>query len=244
MAGSFATTRWTRVLAARGGGDDGGRAALEELCATYWPALFAWARAKGRSEDDAADLVQGFFERLFARDGLAGVEREGGRFRDWLLAGMRNHATDEHRRGAADKRGGGRLPMSLETSFDWSGEEQRFEPRTSASDDPERAFERRWAQALLERARERIEAERSEDPEFAALAPVLDGEPPDRAALEARGVSAVAIRVRAHRLRERFRSAILDEARATLGPDVDPGDELRALLTSLGDAEGSSPDSR
>jgi RNA polymerase sigma-70 factor (ECF subfamily) len=54
---------------------------------------------------------------------------------------------------------------------------------------------------------------------------------------QALGLSPVAVRVALHRLRERYRSAILGEVRSTLGDGVDPGEELHSLLLAL---EGGS----
>src|SRR5687768_4102878 len=40
--GWFTTTHWSVVLAAREGGVSQGAAALEKLCRTYWPPLYAY----------------------------------------------------------------------------------------------------------------------------------------------------------------------------------------------------------
>jgi DNA-directed RNA polymerase specialized sigma24 family protein len=45
--------------------------ALAELCARYWRPLYAFVRRRGRSPEDAQDLVQGFFEHLIGSRGLA-----------------------------------------------------------------------------------------------------------------------------------------------------------------------------
>jgi hypothetical protein len=60
--------------------------ALAELCARYWRPLYAFVRRRGRSPEDAQDLVQGFFEHLIRNRGLATVDRTKGRFRSFLLA--------------------------------------------------------------------------------------------------------------------------------------------------------------
>ena len=44
----FGTTQWTLVLAA-GQRGAGGAAALERLCALYWPPIFAYVRRQGHS---------------------------------------------------------------------------------------------------------------------------------------------------------------------------------------------------
>lgn len=234
MGSSFATTRWTRVLSAGRSGideDSDSRVALEELCSTYWPALYSYLRARGKSDADAADLVQGFFERLFARKGLGRLAPEGGRFRDWLLAGLRNHAADMRESEGAQKRGGGQIPRSLEREL----AERNSEPSAPGETDPAQAFERRWATIVLERARTRLlDPDKAENPKLlAALAPVLEGEPPDRETLASLGLSPVAIRVRIHRLRKRWRGAVLAELTATLGPGLEPNEELDELLRAV-----------
>ena len=80
--------------------------ALAELCRRYWQPLYAFARRRGRSPEDAQDLVQGFFEHLIASRGLATVDRSKGRFRSFLLASFQNFITAENRRARAEKRGG------------------------------------------------------------------------------------------------------------------------------------------
>ena len=39
-------------------------AALENLCQTYWPPLYAYVRRRGNSPEDAQDLTQAFFAHL------------------------------------------------------------------------------------------------------------------------------------------------------------------------------------
>ena len=70
--GQFATTRWSLVLAA--GGDRSApevKSALTLLCEAYWYPLYAEARRRGLSADDASDRTQAFFARLIERGDLA-----------------------------------------------------------------------------------------------------------------------------------------------------------------------------
>jgi hypothetical protein len=60
----FDATRWSLVLEAAHGRAEGGPEALARLCERYWPPLYAFARHRGFSPEDAQDLVQGFFELL------------------------------------------------------------------------------------------------------------------------------------------------------------------------------------
>jgi len=63
-AAQFATTHWSVVLAAGDSGSPGSREALEKLCRQYWFPLYAFARRKGYSPEDAQDLTQEFFRQL------------------------------------------------------------------------------------------------------------------------------------------------------------------------------------
>ena len=56
---SFATTRWSVVLAAGRREDALAAAALETLCRNYWYPLYAYVRRRGHSPHDAQDLTQG-----------------------------------------------------------------------------------------------------------------------------------------------------------------------------------------
>jgi hypothetical protein len=57
MAGRFATTRWSIVVAAGGAGEDS-RRALEELCQAYWHPVYAFVRRSVGDHERALDLTQ------------------------------------------------------------------------------------------------------------------------------------------------------------------------------------------
>ena len=50
---AFVTTHWSIVLAARRSDTPRARAALEELCRTYWYPLYSYIRRRGHSPEDA-----------------------------------------------------------------------------------------------------------------------------------------------------------------------------------------------
>ena len=62
--GWFVTTHWSMVLAAGRSDTPRAQAALETLCQSYWPPLYAYARRRGHSPEDAQDLTQEIFARL------------------------------------------------------------------------------------------------------------------------------------------------------------------------------------
>jgi len=203
MALPFHTTRWSLVARAGefagGGADAPARAALDELVRAYWPALFAFARSRGEQREQAADLVQGFFARVVEKGGLVPREREA-RFRSFLLAAFQHYASNEHERERAAKRGGGERGLALD---ELAREDELF----SGVDEPARAFERRYARRVLERALALLREEQSAAGQAARLArlePHLVGDegavPYAELALEL-GTSAGALKVAVHRLR-------------------------------------------
>ena len=110
----FSTTHWSVVLAARQGGTPGTAAALEKLCRTYWPPLYAYIRREGHDATEAQDLTQDFFARLLTRDYLQRLHHQDGKFRSFLLAYLKNFLSEQRRKAGAQKRGGDQVIISLD----------------------------------------------------------------------------------------------------------------------------------
>jgi RNA polymerase sigma-70 factor (ECF subfamily) len=70
------TTQWSLVLNARQPDAPDAAAALEALCRTYYPPLYAYVRRRGHAPADAQDLTQEFFAQLLRRQGLATVNKD------------------------------------------------------------------------------------------------------------------------------------------------------------------------
>jgi len=228
----FATTRWSVVLATRGDAPES-RAALETLCAAYWYPLYAFARRRGSSPEDAQDLVQGLFLTLLRRSSLADADPARGRFRTFLLTAFQRHASHERARAAAAKRGGDRerLPFEIDDG------ERRYSLEPVDDRTPESLYERRWALALLDRAVERLRAEHEGDPaRLDALLPHVGGAGDARPYAELAasvGMTENAVKVAVHRLRRRSRDLLRDEVSHTVAAPGDVEDELRRLFTAL-----------
>jgi len=232
---TFHTTRWSIIL--RAGREDGtGRAALEELCGAYWYPLYALARRRGVNAVEAEDAVQEFFADLLARGDVARADPARGRFRAYLSTAFRNHLANERNRARAAKRGGGRAPRAL----DAAGAEVRYTEASGRALGPEELFDRAWALTLLEGALARLRAEygeRGREALFDALRHTLVGEQPEesRASLAERlGMTEGALKVAVHRLRGRYREALLGAVRDTVEREEDVEAELGALFAALG----------
>jgi RNA polymerase sigma-70 factor (ECF subfamily) len=235
-AARFPTTRWSRVARAGGPTTPEAHAALAELCAAYWYPIYALIRRKGHGPEEALDLTQGYFARLLERGNVAAAAAGKGRFRSFLRADCARFLADcrEHERAA--KRGGGVAPLSIDAR-DAEGQCQ-LEP--AREDSSERLFEREWALTLLESvvAMVRREYETSgRGATFEVLKGVLEaGSSPisqsEMAALL--GTSEAAIQVAVHRLRKRYREALLAAIAATVADEAVVDDELKALFAALG----------
>jgi len=232
----FATTHWSLVVSAGSDSTPEGRAALESLCASYWYPLYAFARRGGDDAHAAQDLVQGFFAELLAKDWIRQADRGRGRFRTFLLAAFRHHASHEREKARALKRGGGKAPLPL----DFEGGEGRYLREPADERTPEVLFERRWALTLLDAALARLREEHEKAGRldlFEALRGTLVAGGPDApwaSVGERLGMSEGAVKVAAHRLRRRYREVLRQAIAETVADPSEVDDEIRHLMDSLG----------
>ncbi|MBI4658863.1 MAG: sigma-70 family RNA polymerase sigma factor [Verrucomicrobia bacterium] len=228
-AAAFATTHWSVVLAAGGASTTGTRHAWEQLARAHWRPLYGHVRRRGRSHEDAQDLVQGFFTRLIEKPVLQQALRERGRFRTFLLAAFDHFLANEYDRASALKRGGGFEFVA------WPDGEMNIEP--AAPGVPmERQFDQEWAQTIFTHALGRLEQEFAQDgkqSQFAALAPFLSQPPQpgdyERIALEI-GVRASLMATVVSRLRRRFRELVRAEIASTVATTAEVDAELSYLV--------------
>ena len=232
---AFVTTQWTRVLEARGA-SPAAQAALSELCASYYAPVFAFIRRTALDEDAARDLTQEFFARLLARQGIATVNPQRGRFRSFLLGAVKHFLADMREHAHRLKRGAGQPMESIEPGTDTSPGLQLADPNAPS---PDREFDRKWALTLLARALAALaqEHEASGNADyFEALKPWLSGDTENISQAEAAarlGVNEGAVKVAIHRLRRRFREVIKNEIGQTVSDPAQVDAELHCLLEAL-----------
>jgi RNA polymerase sigma factor (sigma-70 family) len=232
----FHTTHWTVVLAAREADGAAAHEALASLCSTYWYPLYAFLRRQGSSPHEAEDLTQEFFYRILGRDFLTNVQPSAGKFRSFLLACFKNFLANERERAQAQRRGGGRPVMPLDSE----DAETRYSLEQADHLTPEAIFERRWAFAVLERTMIELRHEYSADEKrnvFEELQGFLPGgqDSASRAELAAkRGVSVGAIDVAIHRLRQRFGALLREQVARTVSSQAEVQEEIRYLISVIG----------
>ena len=230
----FATTHWSVVLAAGAGGTPQAAEALAHLCRTYWYPLYAYLRRQGRTPHDAQDLTQGFFAQLIERDSLGQVQGRS-KFRSFLLGALKNFVASEWHHARRLKRGGGTEILSLNET-DGEGR-YRLEPADDLT--PEKLFDRRWAMTLLEQTLAKLGEEcraAGKDDLFAHLKGTLtaDGAEASYAEISARlRMSEGAVKVAAHRLRQRYGELLRQEIAQTVTSESEMRDEIHELFAAL-----------
>jgi RNA polymerase sigma-70 factor (ECF subfamily) len=239
-ASTFGTTQWTQVLAARTE-SPAARAALSDLCATYYAPVHSYIARTTRDLGEARDLTHSFFERLLSGTQLAGVQRDRGRFRSYLLGAVKHFLADTRDRQSAAKRGAGQphLPVEQASAGPSGDTHPAIDPPDAHGLPPDAWFDRQWALTLISRALDVLAAEyeaAGKADHFALLKPWLTGDRPELSQAETArqlGQSEAALKVSLHRLRHRFRDEIKRHIATTLEHPGDAQDELQSLLRSL-----------
>jgi DNA-directed RNA polymerase specialized sigma24 family protein len=233
---AFPTTQWSMILHSGADTDTQARAALESLCRLYWKPLYTFVRRRGRDHHDAEDATQQFIAHLLAADSLQHARPERGRFRTFLLTGLRNFLTSDWRRTRAAKRGGGFAAVAV-------GPRDASDAPTHEPADPgltpEHAFDRSWAQGMIERAVAELRAEfqaSGREKVFEAMAPLIWGADTDDAIAgraTAVDLTSNAFRVAVHRARRRLGERLRAQIAETVADSREIDAELRHLIEAL-----------
>lgn len=231
----FQATLWSVVLRAKDPEDPHRKTALNRLCETYWKPVYAWLRRRGLSREDAEDAAQGFFSHLLEKELLERLEQGRGRFRSYLLAVLEHYLANDRRVAGAEKRGGGRAPLSLD--FARAESELRLEPAETQT--PEDVFFRSWGTTLLQNAfvalRRELEAKGLRG-HFDAIRAHLSAAD-DRASYETLAgrldCSVADVTNLLHRSKKRLRELLREAVRDTVESDDEIETELREIFCSL-----------
>lgn len=236
MQGSygFITTQWDRVWEAAGQ-DERAFGAKEQFCRDYWLPLYAFLRRLGRSPEDAQDLTQGFLSSLIHGDLLKKASLERGSLRTYLIRALKNFATDDWRRANRQKRApeAGWVSLGIESENDY--QQHLIEVLT-----PERAYHRRWALLVIDRAFAKLQGEyeaRQRVELFRRLQATLLSEPDatDHAdTAQALRMSVAAVKSEMSRMRARLRDLIRAEIRPTVVGEAGVDLEYQALIEAVG----------
>ena len=228
----FATTQWNIVRAVNHDNATAANKALQELCQTYWYPLYTYVRRQGNDANVAADLTQAFFADLLQRDDLKAVDPDLGKFRSFLLTALKHFLLNQWDKSRAQKRGGGKIPLSL----DFGEADNRYRLEPSHTQTAELIYQKQWAQTLLDRVTDTLRQEfsqRGKAHQFDKLKKFLSGKNRHETIGEAAdqlGMSAVAVKVAVHRMRQRFGEILRSEIESTVSTPEDVESEIQQLF--------------
>lgn len=234
-AREFRTTHWSVVLQAGASDSPEQRTALERLCRAYWYPLYSFVRRRGHGAHEAQDLTQAFFERILEKNFLADVSAEKGKFRSFLLAALQHFLANEWDRARALKRGGGGAIISLDEQD--AEERFHFEPPDELT--PEKAFERRWVESVLEQVLTRLRDEfnvAGYEDRFETLKIYLvedKGSIPFSEMAGRLGITEPAVKGIVRRMRQRYREIFREEIAHTVCNPAEIDEEIRHVISIL-----------
>ncbi len=215
----FEETSWSLVR--RAGQQD----VLEKLCSIYWKPLYFFTRRQGYPNEEAKDLVQGFVVTLIERRAFLRADPARGKFRTFLLASLSNFIANCQKASRRQKRGGGRMVFSLETSR----VETEYLRSVASGEPPERALDRAWARNLWHQSLSELQG----DPRhLEAFRLRLSGESYEVIAQQT-GLEVAAAETAVHRLRLQLRETIENYIRQTVLEDGEFETELREFESLL-----------
>ena len=207
---------------------------MENIFRSYWFPLYAYVRRQGHPIEEAQDLTQEFFARLLERKYLRLADPARGKFRSFLLTSLKHFLINEWEKARAAKRGGAQSfrPMA------WEDAENRYVAEPSRDLTPDQLFEKRWAVTIVERAQSRLRDEFAAAhklPLFEALKDHVWGESSEGylGAAARLNTTEGALRIAAHRMKERFRSLLREEVTQTAASADEIDAELRYLVSVL-----------
>lgn len=146
----FPSTDWDQVRQAVMLDSDAGRLALEQLCKEYRPVIRAYMSGVGLIKTpsdvmDADDLTQEFLSGDFLHRLVPQADASRGRFRHFILHGLRLFLMSHKERLFAQKRGAGIVHENIEDQEWMPGQTLNF-----------RLLDLPWALAVFQRAARRM----------------------------------------------------------------------------------------
>jgi RNA polymerase sigma-70 factor (ECF subfamily) len=226
----FPTTHWTTLLIPIQERAEGAEAALERLCQIYRKPLVACARhLLNEFQSEAEDVVHDYIGTLLRRDDLAKVQREAGKFRSFLAAGLRHQIINFINARRAQKRGGRAQINSLDDLV--------IEPADSTT--AEATLCRKWIEASISEVLRLMEQEWTlankldEFHDLKDFAFSKKGDVPREQLAAKYRVTINAVDARISRFRRRFRELLRELIGQTVSKPEDIDEEIRYLMNVL-----------
>jgi RNA polymerase sigma factor (sigma-70 family) len=233
----FPSTRWSLVRQVQAGTEADARQAMEEICRTYWYAIYAFSRRQGFSAADAEDVTQVFFQTLVTRETIQAAREEKGKLRTFMLAMLRQIISKHLRHDNAEKRGGG---AHNAIPFDDALAEHLYSQEPPGNHDTDRLFDRAWAASVLSAAETKLRADYQKADNMEAFEqlreflPLGDNATPYAEAAKRLHINEATLRLQIHRMRKRYGKLIEEEIAHTVNDPAEVKSELAHLMEVIG----------
>ena len=172
---------------------------------------------------------------MIEKDYVAAADPDRGRFRAFLLTSFKHFLSKERHKARAQKRGGGRSPLSL----DLASGESRYVAGPTDTLTPEQLYDRQWTVALLDRVMRQLEDEMRQSGKadwFDRLKGFIAGGSDDTTyakTAESLGTTEAAAKMATHRMKKRYRELLRREIAETVEHVADVEDEIRSLFATF-----------
>jgi DNA-directed RNA polymerase specialized sigma24 family protein len=238
---NFELTQWSVIRDAVHGNHGDQHAALASLCQAYWFPLYAYLRGAGSSPEDAEDTTQGFLANLFTSDKLETINPEKGKFRNFLLASLKNYVSNQDRSARAKKRGGCStlIPINASTA------EEQLSHHLQIEETPDRLYAQQWGRTLLSHVHSLLKQEfqaAGKESLFAELQIYLAGDtglPSYELIATQCGMNKTAVGMSVHRMRRRFAELLRAEISKTVNSQAEIDEEILFLYRTFGNSATS-----
>jgi RNA polymerase sigma factor (sigma-70 family) len=234
---SFPATRWTLIRRVQKGDERDARKAMEEICRQYWYPLYAFARHRGFSAEDAEDLTQELFRRVITGETIQAARQEHGLMRSFLLSLLKKVISNHLRDATAQKRGGSETAT---ISFNDLEAEGRYAHEPADISDAETLFDRAWAQGVLDAAEKKLRESFAEGnnldgyDQLREFLPLGDNVTPYEDVARKLNISESALRQQISRVRKRYARLIEHEIAQTVSSPAEVKAELEHLMAVVG----------
>ena len=224
------------VAAAAGSPSGEAKQALEQLCQAYWPPLYWYLRRSGHNSEDARDAVQEFFCEMIQENRFSVADHQRGRFRNFLLAALKNFVSNQQRKENAIKRGGNANIIQIDSAL----AESMYVQTIVDNQTPDELFQKQWALTVIEKSIESLQNEYQRDGKqdlFEKLKQFINSDDTKdsyQKVADQLNMSTVAVKVAVHRMRKRCQKWIRHEIAQTVNDESEIDAEIDALFEVLG----------
>ena len=230
----FPVTHHSAIIAARSADREVRQRALGTIVESYWKPAYKYLRIKWQlSNEDAKDLVQGFFANAIEKDYFTSYDSAKASFQTFFRTCLDRFVANQKKSDNRLKRGGSTDHFSI----DFSSVEEELELTTTDGITPEDYFHKEWVRSLFTLAVEILrrrydETERTVYFKLFELYDLGDDETKTSYASLAKefGISTMDVTNYLAAARREFRKVVLGKLREVTATEEEFRNEARALL--------------